>query len=445
MPPVDRFFGVAIYSILNFVPFTLLAVYPFRRSLRFSETVTVILIVLLSLIQIALRAAAVFGGEDKGMLTGLATLAYAVFYFIVVRAHPGKMIFTLLVLYNIADLVVIDSKCIEGLIFGADMALQSYRWTASFTMLIVSMLVLLPLAVYFRKYYAVSINRQPKGSPWNYLWLIPATFYLVWFCYCYGRPETALEIALEPSSAVLTLLINMGAFLVYHTVLRMINEQEINRQLAAQNYNLSVQSLQLENLQKQIKATRQARHDLRHHITVMNSYLAAGEYDRLREYLKSYKKSLPDDSGQAMCGNYAVNTLLQFFRQRAEQSSIEFSVEAELPEQAGVPDHIMSVLLGNLLENAVEACMRSRTGQAWIRVKIRKISDAVFFQVENTCDEAPVRLEDGAYVSSKRSGDKTAGIGLESVGNIAEQYDGMMETEYSGGCFRVSVILNTED
>lgn len=100
---------------------------------------------------------------------------------------------------------------------------------------------------------------------------------------------------------------------------------------------------------------------------------------------KATKNRFPDDGGQALCGNYAVNTLLQFFRQRAEQSSIEFSVEA------------------------------------------------------------PVRLEDGAYVSSKRSGNKTAGIGLESVGNIAEQYDGMMETEYSGGCFRVSVILNTED
>lgn len=89
--------------------------------------------------------------------------------------------------------------------------------------------------------------------------------------------------------------------------------------------------------------------------------------------------------------------------------------------------------------------MRRNAGQAWIRVKIRKISDDVFFQVENTCDETTVRLEDGAYVSSKRNGDKTAGIGLESVGNIAGQYDGMMETEYSGGRFRVSVILNTED
>ena len=445
MPPVDRFLGVVIYSILNFVPFTLLAVYPFRRSLRFSETVTVILIVLLSIIQIALRAAAVFGGEDKGLLTGLATIVYAVFYFIVIKAHLGKMIFTMLMLYNVADLVVTESKCLEGLIFGTEIALQSYRWTASFTMLIVSVLVLMPLAVYFSKYYSESINRRAGSSSWNYLWLIPATFYLVWFCYCYGRPETALEISLEPSAAVLTLLINMGAFLVYHTVLRMINEQERNRQLAAQNYNLSLQSLQLENLQKQIKATRQARHDLRHHITVMDGYLAAGEYDRLREYLKSYKKSLPDDSGQVLCGNYAVNTLLLFFRQQAEQSNIEFSAEAELPEQAGVPDHIMSVLLGNLLENAVEACAGVRSRKAKIWVKIKKISDAVFFQVENTCDEAPVRLEDGSYVSSKRNGDKTAGIGLESVGNIAEQFDGMMETEYSGGRFRVSVILNTED
>ena len=439
---IESIFGVFVYSVLNFVPFTLLAVYPFQKAFRFSYRATVAMVVLLSVIQIMLRMVAVFGGGDKGMLTGLATIVYAAFYFVLVKANIGKMIFTLLMLYNIGDLVVISSKCLEGLIFGKEMASEPYSWTASFTMLIVSIIFLGPLAAYFKHYYSESINRQAGASSWKYLWLIPATFYLVWYCYCYGRSETALEISLEPQSALLTLLINMGAFLVYHTVLRMINEQETNQALAAQNYNLKLQTLQFENLRNQIEQTRQARHDIRHHITVMDSCIASGDYDRLREYLKSYKKSLPDDSGQVICSNYAVNTLLLFFRQQASEKNIEFSTEITLPENVGIPDHVISVLLGNLIENAVEACSRIEGQNKEIKVKIKKITDAVFFQIENTCEEQPVKLDGGGYASTKRNRQNSSGIGMESVKNIVEQYCGIMETEYIEGRFRVAVLLH---
>lgn len=442
MPDTERLLGVVVYSVLNFVPFTLLAVYPFRKALRFSEKVTVAMIVLLSIIQIALRVVAVFGGGDKGLLTGLATLAYAVFYFVVVKAEPGKMIFTLLMLYNIADMVVISSKCLEGQIFGKAAAAETYGWTASFTMLAVSIVCLVPIAVCFKKYYSESISRQAGASSWRYLWLIPATFYLVWFCCCYGKNETALEIALEPSQAILTILINTGAFLIYHTVLRLINEQEANQTLAAQNYNLKLQALQFENLKNQIEQTRQARHDIRHHITVLDSCIATGDYDRLREYLKSYKKSLPDDSGQMICSNYTANTLLLFFRQQASEKNIEFITDIQLPEKVGVPDYIISVLLGNLLENALDACKEAQPGNAWIKIKAKMTTDAAFFQVENTCRQQPVRLDDGRHVSSKRN---SVGTGLESVRSIAAKYDGMMETEYRDHSFRVSVMLSISE
>lgn len=67
MPPVSRILEVAVYSLLNFLPFLALALYPFRNSLRFSAKVTGCLIGLLTVIQLMLGVwAAFFPGETWG-------------------------------------------------------------------------------------------------------------------------------------------------------------------------------------------------------------------------------------------------------------------------------------------------------------------------------------------------------------------------------------------
>ena len=65
--------------------------------------------------------------------------------------------------------------------------------------------------------------------------------------------------------------------------------------------------------------------------------------------------------------------------------------------------------------------------------------DAVFFQIENTCNMHRLKPGSDGYRSTKHEGD---GIGLSSVKNIVEQYDGILEIEPADGIFRVSVLLN---
>ena len=113
-----------------------------------------------------------------------------------------------------------------------------------------------------------------------------------------------------------------------------------------------------------------------------------------------------------------------------------------IPEQINIPDNVLSVLFGNLLENALDACQTVRDRQSYISVKTKTQTDALFLQIENTYFREPIKDKDGRYLSSKRKG---LGIGLESVRNIVEQYDGLLEIEPKDGCFRVSVLLNISD
>ena len=134
--PIYRILEVCLYSLLNFLPFLALALYPFRDNLRFSCQKTALLIAALTCIQVFVGLyASFFPGSAAGILSLISTASYAVFYFTAIKKHPGQLLFTLLMLSNIANFTVIASKCLEGLFF-PDLALQQYRYSMSLFILL---------------------------------------------------------------------------------------------------------------------------------------------------------------------------------------------------------------------------------------------------------------------------------------------------------------------
>ena len=74
-----------------------------------------------------------------------------------------------------------------------------------------------------------------------------------------------------------------------------------------------MQTMQYENLQEKITEARRAKHDVRHHIMLMQGYINDGELDAFSEYLERYNESLPDDSLIQFCENTAANAVLLYF------------------------------------------------------------------------------------------------------------------------------------
>ena len=190
MPSVSRILEVLVYSLLNFFPFLVLALYPFRHCLRFSKVITGTLIGFLTVIQVLLGAWVSFvSGNHSAIASAVSTILYAAFYFLAVKKHFGKTLFTLLMISNLANLV-----------------------------------------------YTPAVEKEPSGLEWRYIWLIPITFYLMWYYVLYGNTShSSLEIALQPKNTLFLLVINVGAFLIYYIVTRLVLEQ--NRSLELQEKN----------------------------------------------------------------------------------------------------------------------------------------------------------------------------------------------------------------
>lgn len=141
------------------------------------------------------------------------------------------------------------------------------------------------------------------------------------------------------------------------------------------------------------------------------------------------------------CKNNALDALLQFYTGHILQAGIDLRIDADLPQNLPVSESDLCVVLGNLIENAQEAC----DGQEAPRIHIaaRVIGGcAITLIVDNTAPIAPKRHQDGTFVSSKHDGD---GIGTQPVHYIARQYNGTVEFEWKDGMFCASVFLNSLD
>ena len=150
-------------------------------------------------------------------------------------------------------------------------------------------------------------------------------------------------------------------------------------------------------------------------------------------HLEQYCKQLPDHSLITFC----ANIVLSHYAQEAERLGIAYSVVANIPASCPVEGHDLSVLFGNLLENAVDACVASKTTARSIVVRAVYEKGSLCIAIDNTFDGKIMQDPDGTFSSTKHAG---KGLGTVSVRTIASKYHGTCRFDWKDQTFFASVI-----
>jgi hypothetical protein len=166
-------------------------------------------------------------------------------------------------------------------------------------MVVMHALITFPVTLYIRRYFTKRVPIHNKY--WAYLWIIPATFYAIWYYHLYFAGHSSQEIAMSPQHALFLVIINAGALVVYHFSIVLLIAQDENATLTQNNYLLTLQNIQYENLQQRIDEARHARHDVRHHARLSLEYLRSGKLAELEAYLEQYSDSLPGTQAMVYC------------------------------------------------------------------------------------------------------------------------------------------------
>ncbi len=144
----------------------------------------------------------------------------------------------------------------------------------------------------------------------------------------------------------------------------------------------------------------------------------------------------------AWTGDEAADYLINSRTALAASQNIQAGTNIEFPRRTNIQSADLVAILGNLLDNALEAVKNEEDRFRFVNLTIRRINDMLVIKVENGCSAAPVEMN-GSLQTSKA--DKTLhGWGLQSVRSAVERYDGTIETEYSSQIFRAVVTLSFE-
>ena len=225
-------------------------------------------------------------------------------------------------------------------------------------------------------------------------------------------------------------------YLFFYLIASSLNR---NDHLRLENQFLSMQQARYDSLLTTTRQIRQARHDMRHHFHVLQGFATQGNLEGILDYLAEVQGNIPTgDLG--LCENAVVDSVAGYFAPLYKENGIPLSFRLDLPRDLPVPDTDLCSVLSNLLENAMEASLRTAPEKRKVQVSARlRSGNMLLLSVENSYD-GEVRENNGVFLSSKRPGE---GIGLQAVRHIAEKSGGYCRFHYGDGVFTANVMLRS--
>ncbi len=229
-----------------------------------------------------------------------------------------------------------------------------------------------------------------------------------------------------------TIIISIAYYLIAISIDRTKRQQLLEKQLALQRDHYR-------NLSDSITAAKATRHDLRHHLVTISEFLGKKEAAAAQEYLNKLCNNYDDSHIPTVCRNQSADALICHYLKLAKQQAIDVNVNLNIPDNLGIDDLDLCVIIGNCLENAIEACDKMTGSEArFIDIKAILAKGYLVIKTANSFN-GHLQYQPGGFISSKRStGD---GIGLASVKTLAAKYQGQCLISFDQRTFSVSVSL----
>lgn len=190
-------------------------------------------------------------------------------------------------------------------------------------------------------------------------------------------------------------------------------------------------------LESVMEQNRQLSHDLKNHFIILKGYGKEGNCEGICNYIDGVEKEYFSVKVCSWIGNSVADMLIEQKRVQAEKERIAFDIEIVPIEEWLFTDNDTCSLLGNLLDNAIDACKRIEQNDKWILLQIEIQKNFLFIKISNSIDEMPV-MKKGIPVSTKQN-KKRHGYGLKSVERIVNKYNGVITFRIEQNIFEVDI------
>lgn len=183
------------------------------------------------------------------------------------------------------------------------------------------------------------------------------------------------------------------------------------------------------------------KHDIRHHFSAIKTMVTEQKYERALEYIEKFNQSEQSKTIPALCDNFAADSIIKYYMSIALGRNIDFTVNINIPEDLGINPTDLCVVLGNCLDNSIEACDKlddSQIKQITLTSKI--VGTHIVFKIVNSFNGKLNKINNVIKSSKEEPGH---GIGLSSIHETVNQYNGNVDYKYTEDRFEITITMCT--
>lgn len=315
---------------------------------------------------------------------------------------------------------------------------QSATYLDTAVLRIIISAICFPFMYMLWKKYIVPVVKTDNRRQWRQAWIIPIIFSIVSLAYC----ENNFEITyMRLNQVIARFTLSIGVVIVSVMQFSNMNTEEkfvrAEEKAKRSKMLIDMKSEQYNMITEKIEKTRKSRHDIHHHINVVYQLAKENKIEQLIEYLEEYNKIDSTKEPMVYCNNSTVDAILNHYILLAKDNGIEVHLNVALPEELKIRDTDLCIVIGNLLENAIEASEKEKNKR--IKLRINRSNEYICMLVSNLYN-GEIKKGHSGYYSRKREF-KDTGIGLSSVSAVVEKYDGRMEVDHTNGEFNVFIMM----
>lgn len=286
----------------------------------------------------------------------------------------------------------------------------------------------------------INLKRKEGSSLFSFQWLLQILCFVISFYIANTIWRISKQEAIDESDILLAflsiVLLNIMLFILLN---RMENSNRLREKYNLAKMNLELQKQFVENAQKSYQETKVLQHDLKHYLTTAASLLASGEQEEAKQYLETIlQKKLPLICTGIQTGAVAVDSVINTKLSACREKGID--VKAVLNTEFKEIDEMdMSILLSNLLDNAMNGCEDS--DNPGIDLEISRKKSYIRITVKNSIPTSV--LLNNPELKTTQPEQSMHGYGIVSIREISSKYGGNVIFREEGKMFIAEIWLNT--
>lgn len=275
--------------------------------------------------------------------------------------------------------------------------------------------------------YALAVLTVPAGS-----------IYLMHNIFLITSQHKEYAVFAIISSLLLLLLI----YMIFEVYDRMADDAEAQEKNLLYEQELDLLNRQAQEREEYDMEMRQMRHDMKNHMSSLLGMLQGNDTEQAQEYVRGMMQAVPDCRADdvSRTGNIIVDNLVNHKCGTARAEGIAFDANVFLPAELPFRGGHLTIVFGNLLDNALEACREVEEGKRYITLDASYEKEVLMLAVVNPYRGERRKNRAGKYVTTKEDR-RSHGLGLSSVEQAVEAYRGQVDADGRDGVFKVSVVM----